>query len=91
MNSQSIPSHTTLFVKTGCPYCARAREYLASHHIQFIERNVSDDREAYDLMKRISGQEKAPTFVYEGDVLSDFDVEELTPFLEKHGVHAQQD
>lgn len=88
MTSHDLPHHTTLFTKTGCPYCARAREYLAAQRIQFIERNVSEDREAFALMKRLSRQDKAPTLVYEGDLLGDFDVEELVPFLEKHGVHA---
>jgi len=90
MTNRETPHHTTLFVKTGCPYCAKAREYLAAQNFQFLERNVTEDREAFEQMKKLSGQDKAPTLVFEGDVLSDFDVEELVPFLEKHGAHLDQ-
>lgn len=84
------PQHTTLFVKTGCARCARVREYLAAQHIDFIERNVTMDKSAGEDLKKFSDQDKTPTLIYEGDVLADFDVEQLTSFLEKHGVSAEQ-
>jgi glutaredoxin 3 len=90
MSTQDRPTRTTLYVKTGCPYCSRAREFLAGQNVEFIERNVSLDHEAFAEMKRLSGQDKAPVLVYEGDILSDFDVEELAPFLEKHGAHVDR-
>ena len=34
----------------------------------------------------LSGQSKAPTMNYNGEVLADFGVEELVPFLKKKGV-----
>lgn len=79
-----------MFVKTGCPYCARAHDYLCAREIEFEERNVSVDEEAFEQMKILSGQDKAPTLVHKGEVLSDFDVDELVPFLDKHGAHAGQ-
>ena len=91
MSHQDLPSRTTLFVKTGCPHCAIAREYLAAHQIEFLERNVTEDREALVDMKRFSGQDRTPTLVLEGDVLSDFDLAGLASFLEQHGVHATRE
>ncbi len=90
MSTQDRPTHTTLYVKTGCPYCAGAREFLAGQNVEFIELDVSHDSQAFAEMKRLSGQDKAPVLVYEGDILSDFDVEELVPFLEKHGAHVDR-
>jgi hypothetical protein len=44
--------------------------------------NVFADRAAFDRMKEISGQTKAPTLeMTDGEVLVDFDVAELERFL----------
>jgi len=45
-------------------------------------RNVSADSQAFDRMLTISGQTKAPTLeMPDGEVLADFDVEQLERFL----------
>jgi glutaredoxin 3 len=43
---------------------------------------VSGDREAMEEMVKLSGQTKAPTLDWDEEVLADFGVEELVPFLE---------
>jgi hypothetical protein len=43
---------------------------------------VSGDRVAMEEMVALSGQSKAPTLDWEGEVLADFGVDELVPFLE---------
>jgi glutaredoxin len=75
-----------LYVKTGCPWCEEARDFLVGHGISHRERNVTDDRAAFDEMVRLSGQSRAPTLNWHGDVLADFDVEKLTEFLHQHDV-----
>jgi hypothetical protein len=37
-------------------------------------------------MVDLSGQSKAPTMDWDGEVLADFGVDELVPFLRAHGV-----
>jgi hypothetical protein len=37
-------------------------------------------------MEALSGQTKAPTMDWQGEVLADFGVEELVPFLQARGV-----
>jgi hypothetical protein len=44
---------------------------------------VSGNREAMAEMVSLSGQSKAPTLDWNGQVLADFGVEELVPFLRK--------
>jgi glutaredoxin len=80
---ESLP---VLYVKTGCPWCEEARTFLEGHGISHREVNVSEDRRALDEMTRLSGQSKAPTLDWHGDVLADFDVDELTEFLHQHDV-----
>jgi glutaredoxin 3 len=46
---------------------------------------VSGDPDALREMVALSGQYKAPTMDWHGEVLADFGVEELIPFLEERG------
>ena len=43
---------------------------------------MSGDREAMQRMIDLSGQSKAPTMDWDGEVLAYFGVDELIPFLE---------
>lgn len=75
---------TTLYVKTGCPWCNDVIDYLDTHRIPYEKVVVSGNADAMQAMKELSGQTKAPTMDYYGEVLADFGVEELIPFLAKH-------
>ncbi len=72
-----------LYVKSGCPWCHAAIEFLDNHNISYHELNVSEDSSSYDEMVRLSGQSKAPTMDWNGEILADFGVEELEPFLKE--------
>ncbi len=73
-----------LYVKTGCPWCEDALNFLDQkkipHDIIVVTGNATAMQEMIDL----SGQSKAPTLDWDGDVLADFGVDELLPFLKKH-------
>jgi glutaredoxin 3 len=71
-----------LYVKTGCPWCGEVEEYLRENRIEVTKVNVSGDRDAMAAMVELSGQSKAPTLDWGGEVLADFGVDELVPFLE---------
>jgi glutaredoxin 3 len=75
-----------LYVKTGCPWCEEVLEYLEAKHIAHTRITVSGDREAMQRMIDLSGQSKAPTMDWDGEVLADFGVDELVPFLRQHGL-----
>ena len=75
----------TLYVKTGCPWCEEVIEFLDAKGIPYTPVVVSGDREAMQAMVDLSGQSKAPTMDWAGEVLADFGVDELVPFLKsKH-------
>lgn len=75
-----------LYIKPGCPWCDEAVDFLERRNIGVRTRVVSGDREAMQEMVTLSGQTKAPTMDWHGDVLADFGLDELVPFLKKHGV-----
>lgn len=76
-------SDPILYVKRGCPYCAATIQYLDKRGIAFDQVDVVGDEEAMQELEKLSGQGSTPTLVWDGEVLADFDVEELEQFLEK--------
>lgn len=76
--SEELP---VLYVKPGCPWCEEVEEWLAARRIAVRRVVVSGNREAMDEMVALSGQRKAPTMDWHGEVLADFGVAELVPFL----------
>ncbi len=75
---------TTLYVKNGCPWCNEVLEYMDKNNLEYEKVVVSGNAEAMQTMVDLSGQTKAPTMNYNGEILADFGVEDLIPFLAKH-------
>lgn len=75
-----------LYIKPGCPWCEEVTEYLDRKKIEVETIVVSGNREAMQEMVDLSGQSKAPTMDWHGEVLADFGVDELIPFLKKKGL-----
>ena len=75
-----------LYIKRGCPWCDEVVAYLERKKIEVQIFMVSSDREAMQEMVNLSGQSKAPTMDWHGEVLADFGVDELVPFLKAHGI-----
>ena len=71
-----------VYVKPGCFWCSDALAWLQARGVEHTAVDVFADRAAFDRMKEISGQTKAPTLeMTDGEVLADFDVAELERFL----------
>jgi glutaredoxin 3 len=75
-----------LYIKPGCPWCDEVADYLDRKKIEVNTVVVSGNREAMQEMVDLSGQSKAPTLNWYGEVLADFGVDELIPFLKKQGI-----
>lgn len=75
-----------LYIKPGCPWCDEVVDYLDRKKIEVETIVVSGNREAMQEMVDLSGQSKAPTMDWDGEVLADFGVDELIPFLKKRGL-----
>jgi glutaredoxin len=75
-----------LYIKPGCPWCDDVVAYLAKKKIAVKVMVVSGNRGAMQEMIDLSGQSKAPTLDWHGEVLADFGVEELMPFLKERNV-----
>jgi glutaredoxin 3 len=80
--SQVLPK---LYVKVGCPWCDEVIDYLDAKKIAYSLITVSGNAAAMAEMVELSGQSKAPTMDWDGEVLADFGVDELVPFLAEQG------
>ena len=81
-----MPDLPVLYIKPGCPWCDEVVEYLDRKNIEVRSVVVSGNREAMQEMIDLSGQSKAPTLEWHGELLADFGVDELVPFLKKRGI-----
>ena len=75
-----------LYIKPGCPWCDEVVEALDRLRIEVETVVVSGNPDAMREMVELSGQSKAPTMDWHGEVLADFGVEELLPFLRQRGL-----
>ena len=81
--TQTIP---LVYVKPGCPWCEEAVEFLDARGIAYQKIVVSGNPDAMQEMIDLSGQSKTPTMDWDGEVLADFGVDELVPFLKERGI-----
>ncbi|MEO7414896.1 MAG: glutaredoxin family protein [Opitutaceae bacterium] len=75
-----------LYVKPGCSWCAEVIAFLSANGIGYREQDVVKDPKAFAEMQRKSGQTRAPTLDWHGQILADFGVAELVPFLQTQNV-----
>jgi Glutaredoxin and related proteins len=80
---KSLP---VLYIKPACPWCREAVAFLDEHGIPYRRVDVGQDAQARCDMERVSGQSKVPTLDWNGEVLADFGVDELVPFLRSRNV-----
>ena len=71
-----------LYVKSGCPWCRDALTYFDRQGVDLEVRDVNTNRQDMNAMVSLSGQTKAPTFVYKDFVVADFSVDEFVNELD---------
>lgn len=72
-----------IYTKTGCPWCIDALAYLNEKQIPYEEREVRSSAEFMKELEEKSGQSKTPTLDFNGEILSDTDVEAIELFLKE--------
>ena len=72
-----------LFVKPWCGWCRQAAKWLDAKGIQYETLDVTADAAADREMQKLSGQDLAPVIEVDGQILADFDVEQLAEFWKR--------
>ncbi|AAK80721.1 glutaredoxin-like YruB-family protein [Clostridium acetobutylicum] len=70
-----------VYSTTSCPWCKKAKSYLASQNIDFIDANVQDDMNARDEMLNLSHQSGVPVINIDGNIVVGFDKDKIDELL----------
>lgn len=76
MNAERI----RLFIKPYCGWCHEAIEWLDDRGIKYETLDVISDSAARKEMFQLSGQTLAPVIDVDGEILADFDTDQLARF-----------
>ena len=79
MNAQKV----RLFVKPYCGWCHEAKDWLDERGIGYEEVDVISSGRAFQEMVALSGQTLAPVIEVDGEILADFDTDQLEKFWKK--------
>lgn len=58
-----------LYVMTGCPYCIKVENFLASNCISIPQRNITTDRTAEQHLIAVGGKRQVPCLFIDGKPL----------------------
>ncbi|MFN7991734.1 MAG: Uxx-star family glutaredoxin-like (seleno)protein [Candidatus Micrarchaeia archaeon] len=81
--SSEKQTEVLVFTTPDCPYCAKAKEYLAAKGVPFSEADVSNNRNNAQEMARISGQNAIPVLIIKGRVVVGFNKDLIDDALER--------
>lgn len=79
------PKTIRLFVKSGCPWCDEAMEWLDQRGIRYERLDVLRNAAARQEMLDLTGQTKAPSIDVDGHILADFGADELETWWRQQG------
>jgi glutaredoxin 3 len=74
----------TVYSTPTCPWCDRAKSYLAQQGVPFKDVDVSKDYDAAMEMVRLSGQQGVPVTVADGEVILGFDQARLAKIAARY-------
>ena len=77
MTDKSIKVYST----TTCPWCRKAKDYFKEKNIEFVDINVSEDKEKLQEMINLSGQRGVPVIIVDGEVIVGFNQSKLEKLL----------
>lgn len=78
----------TLYVKTGCPFCAKVLEAGKELGIDFVIKNVADAGVVEELVAK-GGKRQTPYFIDEEHGMSMYGSDEIVNHLREH--HGKED
>ena len=52
-----------LFTMEGCPYCVQMKDQLIESDIDFVERDINEHKDEYDMFVEITENEFVPAFM----------------------------
>lgn len=72
-----------VYSTNSCPWCVKAKNYLSSINVDFVEINVQEDMEAREEMVSKSKQMGVPVLDVNGTIIVGFDKNAIDTALNK--------
>ncbi len=81
----SDTNESIIYSTSWCGYCKMAKSYLESKNVPFTEKNIEEDKAAYDeLMGKINGNFMGvPVIDLKGEIILGFDRPKIDAALAK--------
>ena len=73
----------TLYVKTGCPYCAMVLHTVDDLKINVIQKNIADDAVVAELIER-GGKRQVPYLVDSDRNIEMYESADIVQYLDEH-------
>ena len=77
------PKSIRLFVKPWCGWCQEASDWLDERGFKYETLDVTAEPAARKEMRELSGQTLAPVIDVDGQILADFDTDQLAEFWKR--------
>ena len=74
------PKQIRLYIKPYCGWCQEAQDWLDERGIRYELLDVISSAKARQDMLELSGQTLAPVIDVDGEILADFDTDQLDQF-----------
>jgi glutaredoxin len=71
---RKMKADVVLYTTSWCPYCRKARDYLRSRGIDFVEYDIEKDREAAIRKRQLDNRGGVPFAIINGRSISGFSV-----------------
>lgn len=65
----------------SCPYCIKVQKFLEDHDVEYLEKDVSLDKNLADEAVKKSGQMGVPVLDIEGEIIVGFDKDAISRAL----------
>lgn len=76
----------TLYVKTGCPYCAMVLHTVEELGLEITQKNISDNAVAEELIER-GGKRQVPYLIDDDRNIQMYESADIVEYLEEHYGH----
>ena len=71
-----------LYVMTGCPYCIKVKNFLASNGISIPQLNITTDRTAEQHLIAVGGKRQVPCLFIDGKPL--YESSDIITWIQKN-------
>ena len=72
-----------LYVKTGCPFCAKALSAVEALGLQIDERNIAEEGHRTELIEK-GGKQQVPYLIDEERGVSMYESDDIVAYLHEH-------